>query len=340
MSARRISVLGSTAMAAAFAAFAMSLVLIVVVPSWDSSNVKTITALHNLTATKVGNTYSVDNTGVRDVYAGPGIAVGGQFEKTVSNTGVLSTTCSKGVVCNVTSGNVGVTSTAILTYNGLPPDANGDSTLSGYYGVITDNGPGPNGNQVWIELNRRMALLPDDPNGNSIVYVNLITNIPANTWQTSFGPAFSTTYVPGVLPGEGGAGDTGGTTWAPVYDGIYTISGVVIYTIGIQAETHQSIQFALSFDATTLSPYSGNVPYEGGGYTSQDLNTGTYAGNGPTRYLSFFTTFPVCDTCIITRGMVLTTHLQHIHSSPNVTLAPVTIPSASVYFRIVQTISN
>jgi hypothetical protein len=309
----------------------------------NSDGVWNITVLHNLSVSSANHAVVLENNAVRDLYASAGIAVAGGFYKTIFNTGVLSVTCTgAGMNCTNTTGDVAIGTTAILTVNGITPDSNGDTTLSGYYGLITDNGPGPHGNQVWHELTRRKTLTQTDPNGNVIAYVTFIPGIQENTWRQWINPGFNPIFIPGLYPGDGGAGDVGGSAWQPAYEGLYTINVMTMYTVSIDYNSHQSVNTAICFDCTSEDPFSGNTLLNGGLQT-MDINTGIYASFGPTifmggvHFMSLSTTFEVCSTCPITIGSVLTLHVYHSHSSTNLTSTPVNM-DAQIFFEIAQVI--
>ena len=336
----------------------------------NNAGVWNVTVLHNLTVNGPTGALVLDNTGVRDAYAGlnisisgtyyktfdntgvreatagAGISVTGTYYKTISNTGVLSLTCTgAGMNCTGgTTGNVAIGTSAILTVNGLTPDSNGDTTLSGYYGLIVDNGPGPHGNQVWHELTRRNALPPYDPDNSVLEYVALILNVSANTWRQHITPGFNPTFIPGLFPGDGGAGNVGGMAWQPVYEGLYTLNIMLEYSINIDPQSHQSVTGVVCFDCVDENPFNGFVPIAGG-VQSQDVNTGTNAVNGTTvfapynsvRFMSFTVTFEVCSLCDVTIGSVLTLHTYHSHTKTNATvIAP--IMDSTYYFQIAQVI--
>lgn len=334
----------------------------------NNEGVWNVTVLNNLTVNQASHAIVLDNTGVRDVYpglnvsvsggyyktidntgvreatAGQGISVSGTYYKTISNTGVLSVICTgAGMNCTNTTGNVAIGTTAVLTFNGQPPDGAGDVVLNGYYNIIVDNGPLPNGNQVWYELSRRYSLPASDPNGPAVAYAAVISNVAQNTWRMSLNPGFTQFYVPGLLAGDGGAGDIGGHLWAPAYEGLFTLNVMMLYTVSaIDPESHMSVTSVICFDCVDENPFNG-INIFPGGLQTHDINTGSYSTlgnsifgspNGP-RIISFSADFEVCQTCEIQLGMPLTMHTRLDHSNTNNTLITPTM-SATFYFRIAQ----
>ena len=311
----------------------------------SSTGVWNLTVLNNLTVNQAAGAVVLDFVGVREVSAGTGIAVAGTYYKTISNTGVLSVTCT-GAGMNCTGGPTGdvqIGTKAILTFNGQSPDNAGDVTLSGYYNIIVDNGPLANGNQVWYELSRRYALPAYDSNGPALAYAAAFSNIAANTWRMSLNPGFTQFYAPGLFAGDGGAGDIGGHLWAPAYEGLFTLSVMMQYQFSaIDPESHMSVTSVICFDCVDENPFNGINIFPGGVQT-HDINTAQYALNGTAifgvpfgpRFLSFSADFEVCQTCDVMLGMPLTLHTRFDHSNLNNTMVTPNM-SATFYFRIAQ----
>jgi hypothetical protein len=230
--------------------------------------------------------------------AGPGISlvtVGNQT--TISNTGILSNvagTCiSVGTVAGVSTISDTCTSTEgagiVLTTVGT------ETTISDY--IVSQSG------------------LPESsPLGPQVAYGITIAAID-NAWRVTTSGAFPGTFVPGVVAGDGGQGNVGGTAWTAPANGVYTFDAYCSVTPSAYVPNdYQSASIALSLGATTVDPTTGVIP--GGGRSTLDLSVGSNGAAGPAvpSALSIRSTVHVCPTCLVNVGKSLHLHGRLDHA--------------------------
>lgn len=289
-------VISQLSFVAAVIALGVAIPALVIILSRDPGNVKTISGVS-------------PHSGEITENAGAGVAITPNIATAsilFENTGVLSNIAGTAIGVSSATGDVTITNlgvTALAATDGISVDASTGSVTATYL------------------LKTQTALSYGDANGPQVSYLALIGfffTVPQNTWQNSVIPVFDPGFFPGILPGDGGQGDTSGIAWSvPTIAGTYTADVTCeLYPSAINVETHQSISVALAFNANNVDPLvSGYIPI--GGYQTVDLNTGTLAGNGPllARRLSFSTTFHVCLGCPVVVGDVATIHSRMDHTS-------------------------
>lgn len=152
--------------------------------------------------------------------------------------------------------------------------------------------------------------------------------VPENTWRTGIFPFFLPIYLPGIAPGDGGQGNIFGVSWRVPVEGFYTVAAhCSLIVSGIDTDTHQSIEAAITLGASSDDPFAGGFIPEGG-LASLDINTGSLAGSGPTiffgRRLSMTASFHACGSgCPVAVNDRLALHLRQDHSSTGAS-SPVT----------------
>lgn len=310
---------------------------------WNAGNIKTInavspTALGEVTATAgtgvlitplpLTNQVQFDNTGVVTINGlssstiahdiviaatSPGLSVASAVNTvTLSNTGVTSLVAGGGVSLSNSTGAVTVSNTGVLTINGAAPVA-GDfdfiagtgMTLSLLTNTIT----------VTHDISSRTQLANADAVGPFINYwvaIGFLTPVTTGgPWRTGLSPGFPNPFVPGAVGGDTGAGDSGGTGWAPDAVGTYTVSvdcdidavtGVAVDNLYVTA----AVSFAaISEDPTTLA----FIP--SGLYSVFDI--GRAASLTPSTYnprINMASTFQVgCFGCDVQVGDPLAVHI-------------------------------
>jgi hypothetical protein len=155
------------------------------------------------------------------------------------------------------------------------------------------------------------ALLESDPLGPQVQYGININTATANTWQVTTTATFPGTFIPGVVAGDDGQGNAGGTAWSTPAAGVYAFNAHCIVTpSAYPANDYVSASVALSFNATSTDPATGTVP--AGGYSTLPLSVGTNGTSGPSlaSAVSLGATVHVCSSCLVQVGAPLHLHAR------------------------------
>lgn len=165
-------------------------------------------------------------------------------------------------------------------------------------------------------LASQTALTESDPLGPQVGYDINIDTVPDNTWRVTTGAGFPGTFAPGVVAGDGGQGNVGGTSWVAPSDGVYSFNAhCTVVPSAYIPNDYQSASIALSLGATTVDPTTGTIP--AGGRSSLDLSVGKNGAGGPAAVLSALSvsgTVHVCPTCVVNTGEAVLLHTRIDHT--------------------------
>lgn len=164
-------------------------------------------------------------------------------------------------------------------------------------------------------LASQTALTESDALGPQVGYDININTVPDNTWRVTTGAGFPGTFAPGVVAGDGGQGNVGGTSWVAPSNGVYAFNAhCTVVPSAYVPDDYQSASIALSLGATTVDPTTGDIP--AGGRSSLDLSVGKNGATGPAvpSALSVSGTVHVCPTCLVTTGTAALLHARIDHA--------------------------
>ena len=259
----------------------------------------------------------VNSTGVQSLVAGRGIAVSeddatGVVE--VNSTGVQSLVAGLGIVVTEdnTTGVVQVNSTAvqvIVAQEGLE-GSESDPTFT-----VTLN----------HTLTRQTGLPESDPEGPQVAYSLIIGGLsPVNPdqWQNGINTGYTPYFFPGIVTGDGGQGNVGGTSWVVPAVGTYTVNAMcALAPTSFSDPSQNSYTGAIVLGATASADptLDGYVPQ--GGFT-----TLYSAGPNPTPLgyptTSWSVTFHAgCTGCPVNVGDGLTISLYEQTNTAGVTFS-------------------
>jgi len=170
-----------------------------------------------------------------------------------------------------------------------------------------------------VTLVEQSLLTESDPNGPQVQYEITMPGVPQNTWRVTTSGAFPGAFVPGVIAGDGGQGNVGGTAWTAPAVGEYAFNAYCsVVPSAYIPNDYMSASMALSLGATTVDPTTGTIP--AGGRSSLDLSVGSNGAVGPAvpSALSVSAHVHVCPTCLVTVGqsVLLHTRLDHVGAVP------------------------
>jgi hypothetical protein len=166
-------------------------------------------------------------------------------------------------------------------------------------------------------LTEQSQLTESDPNGPQVAYTITMPGVPQNTWRVTTSGAFPGTFVPGIVAGDGGQGNVGGTAWTAPAVGEYIFNAYCsVVPSAYIPNDYMSASMAISLGATTVDPTTGVIPP--GGRSSLDLSVGTNGAAGPAvpSALTASSTVHVCPTCLVTVGKSVLLHTRIDHNGP------------------------
>jgi len=204
-------------------------------------------------------------------------------------------------------------SSLVRTISGVSP-LGGEITVLGDDGIEVVPSVGTNSITHKNELVRDTRLSTGLPQSPTIWYFHDTGLVAAeNVWFMGNGAAtYYPFFMPGVLPGQDGQGNVGGTVW--------TIPAVGYYSVAVSCLQHVtpitpgdfiSFELSMSLGATGTDPTTGQRP------SGADQTVYLSAGN-PTEsfsYVSSTANFHAgCPGCIFTIGQQLTLHFRTNHA--------------------------
>lgn len=213
-------------------------------------------------------------------------------------------------------GGTGVVVTTDTTTNAITLDATGllNDVAGPGITISTVNGT----TAISHTISDGTALVESDPLGPQVQYgINI--NAPNGTWRVTTTSAFPGTFIPGVVAGDDGQGNVGGTAWSvPATDAVYAFNAhCFVVPSAYLASDYMSASVALSFNATSADPTTGTIP--AGGYSTLPLSVGSAGAGGPplASAVSLSATVHACATCAVQAGAPLHLHgrLDHEGSS-------------------------
>lgn len=204
-----------------------------------------------------------------------------------------------------------VTHTITLDATGLLSDTAGPGIT-----IATVNGS----TTISHTISDGTALLESDPLGPQVAYgININTAAP-NTWQVTTTATFPGTFIPGVVAGDNGQGNSGGTSWSTPAAGVYAFNAHCSVTPSAYvANDYESASLALSFNATSTDPTTGTIPP--GGYSTLSLSVGTNGTGGPAvaSRIALAATVHVCASCLVQVSSPLHLHARLDHAGSGAT---------------------
>lgn len=209
-------------------------------------------------------------------------------------------------------GGVGVLVTTDTTAGTITLDtSNLVSDLPGA-GIAFNNSSGPitiYSPVAYATLN----LTESDAAGAQVAY-DININAPNGTWQVTTTATFPGTFIPGVVAGDGGQGNSAGTSWSVPANGVYAFNAhCTVVPSAYTVNDYESASIALSLNATTTTPSTGIVPP--GGQSTLSLSVGSAGAGGPLTpsALAVNSIVHACATCLVQVGARLHLHARFDH---------------------------
>jgi hypothetical protein len=167
---------------------------------------------------------------------------------------------------------------------------------------------------LFQDVNVRDSLLPyDDAQSTQVQYGHLLSG-PQAEWRMRTLAGFDSAYMPGLLPGSDGQGNTAGTSWVVPAAGQYTVTATCSAFPGVITATDiYTLDIAIKLGADNVNPDTGAGYVPDGGRTEILFPSMTALSTSMTVALS--TNFQAgCASCPVGIGQALTFHsyLNHI----------------------------